>query len=90
MPLNIKNQEVERLAEELAEMTGESKTEAIRKALKERRERLSYRIVRRNRKADMLRFLAKEIWPAIPKRKLGRSSTQEEQDQILGYGGKGV
>ena len=41
MPLNIKNLEVERLAEEIARLTGESKTEAVRKALEERRTRLS-------------------------------------------------
>jgi antitoxin VapB len=38
--LNIKNQEVERLAAEVAKMTGETKTEAIRRALGERRQRL--------------------------------------------------
>ena len=90
MAMNIKNQEVERLAEEVAEMTGETKTEAIRKALKERRERLSYQIVRRDRKADLLRFLSREIWPAVPKRELGRTLTRKEQDQILGYGKEGV
>ena len=90
MAMNIKNQEVERLAAEVAEMTGETKTEAIRKALKERRERLSYQIVRRDRKADLLRFLSREIWPAVPKRELGRTLTRKEQDQILGYGREGV
>lgn len=40
MALNIKNQEVERLAAEVAKMTGETKTEAIRRALGERRQRL--------------------------------------------------
>ena len=90
MPLNIKNEEVERLAAELAEMTGETKTETIRKALQERRERLSYRIVRRNREAELLRFLEREIWPAIPKSALGKSVSREEQDRILGYAEKGV
>ena len=33
MALNLKNEEVERLATEVARMTGESKTEAIRRAL---------------------------------------------------------
>lgn len=33
MALNIKNREVERLAAEIAALTGESKTEAIRRAL---------------------------------------------------------
>ena len=37
MALNIKNADVERLATEVARLTGESKTEAIRRALEERR-----------------------------------------------------
>lgn len=36
MSLNIKNPEVHELAKELAELTGENMTEAIRVALKER------------------------------------------------------
>jgi antitoxin VapB len=36
MPLNIKNAEVESLAAEISRLTGETKTEAIRKALIER------------------------------------------------------
>lgn len=36
MPLSIKNPEVDRLARELARRTGESMTEAILKALRER------------------------------------------------------
>ena len=41
--LTIKNAEVERLAAEVAALTGESKTQAIRVALEERRRRLSDR-----------------------------------------------
>ena len=37
--LNIKDAEASRLAHELAELTGESKTEAVRKALRDRLER---------------------------------------------------
>ncbi len=36
MALNIRNPEAERLAEDLAELTGESKTEAVKKALADR------------------------------------------------------
>ncbi len=90
MALNIKNPEVERLAGEVAGMTGETKTEAIRKALKERRDRLAYHIVHRNRKADLLDFLNREIWPSIPRHLLGKRLTRAEQDRILGYGDKGV
>ncbi len=39
MPLSIKNPEVDRLARELAEVTGESMTDAICKALKLRLEK---------------------------------------------------
>lgn len=40
MALNIRNAEVERLARELSELTGDSKTEAVRAALADRLARL--------------------------------------------------
>jgi hypothetical protein len=40
MPMSIKNPEVERLAEELSRLTKSSKTEVIRQALREKKERL--------------------------------------------------
>ena len=40
MALNIRHAETERLASELAEMTGETKTTAVREALRDRLERL--------------------------------------------------
>ncbi len=43
MALSIKKPEVDRMARELAELTGESLTEAISKALRERLERESGR-----------------------------------------------
>jgi antitoxin VapB len=90
MALNIKNDEVERLAAEVARMTGESKTEAIRRALTERRQRLTYRISPGNREARALRFLEREVWPRIPADQLGRALSRSEEDQILGYGPEGV
>ena len=42
--LNIKNREVERLADEVARIAGETKTESIRRALEERRARLRLRL----------------------------------------------
>ena len=47
MALNIKNDEVERLAKEVSELAHESKTEAIRKALEERKLRLRLHLVDR-------------------------------------------
>ncbi len=90
MSLTLKSVEVERLADEVAEMTGETKTEAVRMALQERKERLALRVVPGDTKEDLLRFLREEIWPKIPPDLLGRGISQEEQDEILGYGPGGV
>jgi antitoxin VapB len=89
MALNIKNLDVERLAAEIARLTGESKTEAIRRALVERRQRLKGPGVK-ERRARVLRFLRSKVWPSIPKRELGRRLTRDEEDALLGYGPDGV
>lgn len=90
MALNIKNEEVERLAADVARLTGESKTEAIRRALVERRQRLAYRINPGDREAHALRFLEREVWPRVPEDQLGRRLSGSEQEEILGYGPEGV
>ena len=89
MALNLKNAEVERLAAEVARLTGESKTEAIRRALEERRGRLKS-ASSDTRRARVLRFLEKKVWPAVPKAQIGRRLTRAEEDEILGYGLGGV
>lgn len=89
MALNIKNDEVERLAAELARLTGESKTEAIRRALDERRRRLKS-ATPRARRARVLRFLEEKVWQGLAPRERGRRLSREEEDAILGYGPEGV
>ena len=89
MALNIKNDEVERLATEVARLTGESKTEAIRRALEERRRRLRS-VSTSERRARVLRFLEKKVWPGLPKGQVGRRLSRAEEDEILGYGPGGV
>jgi len=89
MALNIKNAEVERLASEVARLTGESKTEAIRRALDERRRRLRT-VSTDSRRARVLRFLEKRVWPTLPKTQVGRRLSRAEEDEILGYGPEGV
>ena len=89
MALNIKNDEVERLAADVARLTGESKTEAIRRALEERRGRLKS-ASRSTRRAGVLRFLEKKVWPTVPESQVGRRLTRAEEDEILGYGPGGV
>lgn len=90
MALNIKNPEVERLVGEVAEIAGESKTEAVRRALEERRERLAFQVPPRDRRAEVQRFLEREVWPRVPPELLGRGLSKEEQEEILGYGPEGV
>jgi len=65
MALNIKNAQVESLATEIAELTGESKTEAIRRALEERRQRLAFQVVHENRAEELRSFLEREVWSVI-------------------------
>ena len=55
MPLNNKNREVEKLAAEVGHMVNETKTEAIRKALLERKSRLQVAVGRPGRKAQLLK-----------------------------------
>jgi antitoxin VapB len=87
MALNLKNAEVERLAAEVARLTGESKTEAIRRALEERRRRLKSI---NQRRARVLRLLERRVWPSLPAGERGRRLTRGEEDGILGYGPSGV
>lgn len=89
MALNLKNAEVERLAAEVARLTGESKTEAIRRALDERRRRLKGPSADQ-RRARVLRFLEKKVWPTLPEGERGRRLTRAEEDAILGFGPDGV
>jgi len=90
MGLNITNEEVAKLAAEVADLTGESKTEAIRKALEERRDRLASQIAVPRRKDDVHRFLEREIWPLVPEDVGRKRVTKRERGKILGYGREGV
>jgi antitoxin VapB len=90
MAMSIKDREAERLAAEIAAITGESKTRAVRVSLQERRDRLSLHLAGGDRRVDLLRFLREEIWPSIPSRLRGKGTTRREREKILGYGPKGV
>lgn len=90
MALNIKNAEVERLAEAVASLTGESKTEAVRKALAERHARLRIRVTDQARAQRVRRFLEREVWSRVPENQLGRPPDRREREKILGYGREGV
>jgi antitoxin VapB len=89
MALNIKNADVEQLAAEVARLTGESKTEAIRRALEERRRRLKSASTE-GRRARVIKFLEKSVWADLPQSEIGRRLSRDEEDAILGYGPGGV
>jgi antitoxin VapB len=72
MALNIKNPQVEHLAAEVSEITGETKTEAIRRALEERKQRLSFQRVHENRAEELRSFLEREVWSVIRARSASR------------------
>lgn len=84
MALNIKNRAVEQLVEDVASLTGESKTEAVRRALEERKARLKQGI-RLSKRERWQAFLEQDVWPTIDAQQLGRSLSREEEDAILGY-----
>jgi antitoxin VapB len=89
MALNIKDPDAERLAAEVARMTGESKTGAIRTALRERKARLELAHPGLERGARLRKWLEEEVWPSLPPDQRGRGPTKEEREEILGYGPEG-
>jgi antitoxin VapB len=90
MALNIKDAETERLAAQVAAMAGESKTKAVRNALRERKERLALTTEPTERMARLTRYLEREVWPKIPKSVRGKRISKRERERILGYGPHGV
>jgi antitoxin VapB len=86
MALNIKDAETERLAREVAAMTGESKTGAIRTALRERRQRLELAGQAAGDRERALRaWLEGSVWRSLPPGARGHAPGREEQDALLGY-----
>lgn len=90
MAINIKDPEVERLVGEVAAVTHETKTRAIRVALEERNDRLAAQAKRRERGERLRRFLEEEAWPQLPEQEHGRPLSKVEREEILGYGPEGV
>jgi antitoxin VapB len=88
--LSIKDQEAERLAGEVARLTGESKTRAVKVALIERRDRLELLRPERDRRSELRHFLEQEVWSQVPQQTLGRPLSRREREQLLGYGPEGV
>jgi antitoxin VapB len=82
MPLNIRSKQAEELAGALAKLTGETKTEAVTQALRERIERVR-RARAKRRLADELDNIAMHC-AALP------LLDARSADEILGYDECGV
>lgn len=82
MALNIRNEETERLAATLAKLTGETKTEAVTKALQDRLVRVRAGRVRRSLADDLdqIALHCSEL----------RVRDARSADDILGYDDDGV
>ena len=89
MALNIKNPEVERLATQVAHLARETKTEAIRRALEERKARLKVGPSREEKYRRAMEFLQQEVWPHILPEFRGKTITKQEREEILGIGPNG-
>ncbi len=90
MALNIKDPETERLAAELAGLTGETKTGAIRQALRERKQRLLLARGGLARGDRMVALLERHYWPRLPKNVRGSEISKEAEEEILGFGTHGT
>lgn len=90
MALNIKDPETERLASEIAAMTGESKTGAVRQALRERDRRLKLARGGMARGDRMVAVLEERLWPRLPADLRGSTLSKQREEEILGLGEDGV
>ena len=82
MSLNIKDANTDKLAREVAELAGETITEAIRRALEERRDKLRHSRKRRSLAEELEQIGARcAALPDLDKR---------SADEILGYNKKGI
>lgn len=82
MPLNIRNKQAEELAGALAKLTGETKTEAVTQALRERLERVRHARDKRSL-ADDLDEIALHC-ASLPLR------DRRSVDEIMGYDEHGL
>jgi antitoxin VapB len=86
MTLTIKNPTVAKLASKLAALTGESKTEAIYKALMERSQRFYQDSVQQNHRFEMRNSLLSLSQPKNGKKYQSARLTRAEVLELLRYG----
>jgi antitoxin VapB len=91
MALNIKDAIVEQLAADVTQLAGETRTQAVRVALEERRDRLlAAKGVDLDRGTRLRRFLELEAWPVTVPAGPRPAMRKAEREDILGYGPDGM
>jgi antitoxin VapB len=90
MALNIKDPETELLAAQAAALTGDSKTGAVRRALRELLSRHQPRDLADRRRAQLMQLLEEEVWPLLPPEQLGKPVSKAEREELLGFGPDGA
>jgi antitoxin VapB len=99
MALNIKDKETEALVSGITSLTGETTTEAVRRAAKERLDRLERERAKvgerrfddpRRDAETFRRFLDTEIRSQLRPENRGKPITKAEREELLGYGPGGV
>jgi antitoxin VapB len=88
--LTIKDQDTARLGADVAELAHETKTQAVKIALEERRAHLVGRRVRSGRGDRLRRFLVDEAWPQLAPDALGTPPSKADREDILGHGPEGL
>ena len=73
----------------MAQLARETKTEAIRRALEERKARLKVGPSPEEKYRRTMEYLQREVWPFIPLELRGKAITKEEEEEILGIGPNG-
>lgn len=92
MALNIKDEETEALVAKIVSLTGETATDAVREAARERLERLEPEPGggRKKMSAEEWDRAMTEIRSLVPEENRGKIITKAEREEFLGYGPGGV
>ena len=79
--INLKSDRVATLLEQITQRTGETKVDAVARALEERLQNLEAT----DRAARTLTWLQTTVWPNLPETQRGRTPSKEEQEDLLGF-----
>ena len=79
--VNLKSDRVASLLEQLTQRTGETKVDAVSRALEERLQELKAK----DRSAWTLTWLETAVWPNLSEAQRGHAPTKEEQEELLGF-----